>query len=435
MQTAVSFPWQVWSSVFLLSSALSLAGPPVSAPPATTTAAPPSAIADVDLGTAAAPYAAEQRWVERTAPLRVDTATAIAAWDAARQFYMKQQRSDGSFAPGLDLIKRKTADIDDPVRQAVALWGLAELCGARPTPEAQQALVRGFNCHFAASQSQAIGGTAPLHAGAVDIQTGAVACLALALMEFLEHQKSFMTADGRRVYEDWLRRYLDWLGRMQMGEGSWALRYIPMANEREATADPFCDSVCLLAYARAARVPGLADYAPRAAAAADHLARRYLLSVWNSGAEPAPLRAFAPVGAEALAELAGAGGPHADAFGDLALGLGWWVLLEPAALRDRDPAKSAVVVLSAAEVARKRQLAPALDHLRAAAMGLVARSLRLQVNGPYRATANPAQRWQPPPSAAGGFLVGEEVAMIRLDGARAPVRALLAASALGFLAP
>ncbi len=57
------------------------------------------------------------------------------------------------------------------------------------------------------------------------------------------------------------------------------------------------------------------------------------------------------------------------------------------------------------------------------------------VNGPYRETVNPAQRWQPPPSAAGGFLVGEEVAMIRLDGARAPVRALLTASALGFLAP
>ncbi len=93
------------------------------------------------------------------------------------------------------------------MRQAGALWGVALLHQEMPSPETRDALVRGFGFFSKHSKKTADGRRHIRFPGAADGQSGAVALVTLALIDFL-HQEA---EDHHRELRRQAREYLAFL--------------------------------------------------------------------------------------------------------------------------------------------------------------------------------------------------------------------------------
>jgi hypothetical protein len=395
---------------------------------AATRAAAAADLSFVDLARLARTRAAEAAWT--TAPPRrpLSAEERQKALDGMRQYLQAQQLPDGLFRPELDLRRRLPAAAVDPRRQAAAVRAAAVLAGTRPSPELQQATLRALQLFASRTGTQACGAAAPVLGEEAEIHTQTVASLCLALQEFLHAQQPFMTVDGRQHLARLLDRWLDWLKAMEMGDGSWAVAYIPVANERNATADPATDALCLLAYATHARRTGRADARDALPPLFLRLAYRHIVPAWRGQAAPQDLIAFAPAAAAAAAEYAAMpGAEHAAACGDLVLGLAWWFLHELDAGADPDTLVPALEVLaSARRLAIARGDAPLAARLEEYAEPLLARLLRRQVNGPRWADNPYARGLAVPRLCSGGFVARDPATRLRLDAVLGPAWVLAA---------
>ena len=358
------------------------------------------------------------------------------ALEAARAYYIGQQRPEGNFWYAMDLERKRKSEDDNQVRQGLALWGFAALCTARPTPSTQTAVLRGLDHFFRQTQAHPSGAAAPVYGDDPDIATATVAAVSLAMLDFASRREIAATATGREIYTNWLNQYLEWLEKMENGNGSWAVKYITLVNQRDTSEEPFTDALCLLAYERAVKRFGYTDLQPKADQAAQRLACHWLQPVLTGAAEPQTLTPCLAVISTALAEYAEAGGsPDAELYGDLVLALAWRYLYQVDALRrERTLPQLAALFVQAARVAKRRGNPDLLAALRSPAETLLSRALLLQVRGPYWEQNTAARSLRSPANATGGFLLAEDGVLLRIDAQQAPVQALLDATGL-FAAP
>lgn len=351
--------------------------------------------------------------------------------DALRRHLLLLQEPEGTFRPDAGFtLGPGPAPTVDPARQAMALWTLARLCTARPSPESQQAVLRLLNSFARRSQVQAIGAPAPLWADDAEIRTATVACLCLALDEFAAAQRASLTPEGRDLLARLLRNYRQWLDAMEIGDGSWAVAYIPVANERDTTPDPATDALCLLARVR--RAPS--EPSTERAALPPlflRLVTRHVLPVWQEHRDPRGLVAFAPLACAALADYAALVPPaERDPWALLAVALAGWFLDELDAAGDAD-----LLVPTFETVIHARRAAALLgDHdararLDAAVAVLLPRLLRRQVQGPAWGRNPYGRTLTLPPPAHGGFLAADHGTRVRLDSTAVAGRLLTALAA------
>lgn len=352
------------------------------------------------------------------------------ALDMAREYYLGQQRPEGNFWYAVDLERKRKSEDDNQVRQGLALWGFAALCTARPTPSTQKAVLRGLDFFFRQTQAQVSGAAAPVYGEDPDITTAMVATVTLAMLDFASRHDVAATATGREIYTSWLTQYLEWLEKMENGNGSWAVKYIIMVNQRDTTEEPLTDALCLLAYERAVKRFGYTDLQPKVDQAVQRLACRWIRPVLTGEAEPQTLVPCLGVMSAALAEYAEAGGsPEAELYGDLVVALAWRFLYQVDALRrERAMPQLAALFVQAARVAKRRGNHELVAALRAPAETLLSRALLLQVRGPYWERNAAARSLKVPANASGGFLLAEDGVLLRIDALQPPVQALLDAT-------
>ncbi|MFA5206955.1 MAG: hypothetical protein WC708_21345, partial [Lentisphaeria bacterium] len=308
------------------------------------------------------------------------------AVDLNRGFWLARLRKDGFFEPVTELRRRRGAEeaaAPDERCQAAALWTLAGLCRARPTPEARQALMLGLDALARQTREFPVRASAPALPGTAEIHTITVAHLALTLLEMTAGQERDLTPDGLRQMELWLQSHLAWLQAMENSEGGWAVKYVLLDQSRDTTADPATDGACFLAAVRAARWSGRADQLARLTDHGRLLARRYTGDGWREVRDPAATRAFLALGSLAYRELAQAGGPDADTFRAVAVGAAWWLALDQgAAQRERALAQTTLVLLTGAQAAREAGDPAAGAALAALAAPPLRRLAAWQVRGP-----------------------------------------------------
>lgn len=378
-------------------------------------AAPTPVAPTAELAARLAQCGTREFWDKLRPAVTLGRTETVAGLEAAREYFIRHQLPPGNFQCEYDMNNRVRLEEDDQVRQAAALWGLALLCKARPTAQTLNALVRGITFFQKNTREAPGGGFAPNYGEDPEVKTAAVAFLCLAITDFLSAQDDVVTPEGRVLYQATLAYYLNWLQRMEMNNGAWAEKYILLTHQRDDTAQAFCDSVCLLAYCRAARLPAYQALIPRIEAATVKLVATYTGNGWQEACDQALTRQFAPLGATALAEIAAAGWKPAEFAGNACQALAWWMLLDYEALaHERSPAGSAEVLLAALQVSRLRKQ-PQDQALVAAAQTLMTRALSCQVNGPLGARNELLQRLKPPKFLTGGVMTSADSGHLRID--------------------
>ena len=165
--------------------------------------------------------ASEAEWHDPLESVRLERRLLTETIEKARGYYLAQQLPEGNFSYARDILTGRQAADDNQVRQAGALWGLACLNRDRPTPATAQAVVRGLFFFHSNSRPLHSGHTAPIYPGEGEIKTGTVALATLAMIELWRGEEQYLTRLGKGQCLMWTAHYLNYLGGMEMENGSW----------------------------------------------------------------------------------------------------------------------------------------------------------------------------------------------------------------------
>jgi len=368
----------------------------------------------------------ESIWQEAAQTPELSRSHIIVAIEGARQYLLANQRSDGNFRDFLDFRQQVRPGPDNQVHQAGALWALASISRDRPTRPTQAATIRGIDFFLKISETLLCGEAAPIYPESLEIHTATVAQVALALIEFIRGHERQISVGGRGLYETWLSRYLDYLQAMEIGNGSWASTYAHAVDQRNAQPDAAADALALLAYCRAARYCGRSALIPKIEAAMPRLLERYTINAWKANPNSPSTRAFFAPALLACAEYVEAGWKNADIVADAALAMVWWKLYEDQLLaRTGNSAYALEGLLAAARIARHQNNSAATTRLDALILPIIARNLRLQIDGPFAAADPYMLRLPAIATATGGIVNHRGSGIVRISNVQYFLNAML----------
>lgn len=184
---------------------------------------------------------------EPTTPLTresLDEALAL-----GRRFLLASQLPSGLFRYRVDFISGETLPEQGAVRQAGALWGVALLHLDQPSDETRAAVLRGLDYFLAHSHCSDSGARWLQFPGQDEGETGAVALVALTLIDFLRAEPG----DQHAVYRQHLAEYLRFLLSLERSGGQFFRRYLVRSGEGWGRPSPYYDGEVLLAFVKAAR--------------------------------------------------------------------------------------------------------------------------------------------------------------------------------------
>ncbi|MBT3374167.1 MAG: hypothetical protein HN742_33950 [Lentisphaerae bacterium] len=378
-------------------------------------------------------YSREYNWLQRQPFVPLKREDLIASAEAAQTYMLNHQTPAGSFAYQLDMVLKTYSGDDSAVRQAGALWAIASLSRMRPSAEACRGAILGLDFFFQLSRALPSGTTAPVYPGSKTIKTGMVALNCLSLVDFMRSKPFLRDSINWGFYDSWLTQYLNYLEGVEMGNGSWCSDYLFELNEKEMAASPYYDGEALLAYCRAARYANRNDLIPKIEAFAPRLAERYTVGAWEDDPGSDATKGFFQWGCMAFAEYVEAGWKDADAIGDAAMALAWWVIHQHRVqLRRGNTAYAVEGLLGAYRVAKARGDRDAMAKLHHAAESILSRLITWQAGGP-KADKNPFLVKTPVPVIAiGGIMSSKDSGIIRIDVVQHQLHATLMALELLF---
>jgi UDP-N-acetylmuramoyl-tripeptide--D-alanyl-D-alanine ligase len=349
--------------------------------------------------------------------------------EAARAYYLNHQRPDGTFDYEYDVLRLQILEGDNQVRQAGALWGLAALCRERPTQATMNAVVRGLDAFFRLSAPLPGVGIAPVYPENATVQTGTVALVCLAIIDFARGHTENMTVAGRGLYDTWLSQYLTYLQELELANGSWSESVGVEDGKPSDQSSPYFDGECLLVYCRAARYMGRDDLIPRIERIAPLLLRRYTVDSWQREKDPESTKGFFQWGCMAFREYAEAGWADAPLFENAAMAMAWWMIHEHGVEeRTRNTSYALEGLLCAHAIAGRKGDAPARDSVGEVCRNLLSRlgswqiGIRMSRRNPHMATLNRKDA-----RIHGGVLDRADGGTVRIDNVQHQLHAYLLA--------
>ncbi|MDD4097196.1 MAG: hypothetical protein PHC30_00360 [Lentisphaeria bacterium] len=364
------------------------------------------------------PYASRDYWLSRPSPPPLTRAVLVHSLEAARAYYLNQQKADGSFIYGKDMATDEVYEDDNQVRQAGALWGLASLNRDRGNEPTRRAVILGLDFFARHMTVLPTGESTVVYPGEENIKTGTVALYCLSLIEFLRGAEASLPKELRDRYRTYLELNLTYLRSMEMADGSWARSYDAPSGFRETVASPYYDGETLLAYCKAARYLGMTELVPRIEYALPRLIAKYTVVCWRPGGDTDLTKGFYQWGRMASAEYLEAGWTaHAELAAQAALAMSWWLLYDnQLESRQGNTAYAVEGLVGAWRAARKRGDTDSMAVLRETSERIINQLVTLQYGGPYQ-DFNPFLKSLPrvKPHSFGGISAARDSAVVRID--------------------
>ncbi|MDQ0290373.1 hypothetical protein [Oligosphaera ethanolica] len=374
------------------------------------------------------PFCSEQTWLDLQKPPPISKQIVTQSIEAARTYYLNQQKTEGNFTYALDISTGDVFEDDNAVRQAGALWGLACLNRDRFNEPTRRAVILGLD--FFAKQTRALpsGEAATVYGEDETISTGMVALYCLSIIDFITGQEKFLPEDVLKRFRLQLDIHLHYLRSMEMADGSWARVYDVPSGYREPVASAYYDGECLLAYCKAARYLGKTELIPRINDALPKLIKRYTLDCWQPGGDRELSKGFYQWGCMACNEYQQAGWePHADLARHSAIALSWWLLHEnQLASRQGNTSYAIEGLIAAWHCAKALNDQSAMTSIRRNCEDIMANLISWQYGGPLM-QHNPylSTLERVPPKAFGGITSSRDSSVVRIDIVQHQVHAML----------
>ena len=374
------------------------------------------------------PYTLMDAWQHeiKTPPLTREIL--MQSLEAARAYYLNQQKTDGNFKYLLDLSDGKTSDDDNQVRQAGAIWGLSCLNRDFFNEPTRRALLLGFDFFIRNIKTLPTGETVIVYPGEKNLNSGTVALFCLALTDFLAGQDKYLDQNTKDKYRRILFTHLQFLRTMELDDGSWSRAYELSSGIRKPVPSSYYDGEALLAYCKAARLYNRKDLIRRINFALPRLIHRYTVQTWQPDGDQDLTKGFYQWGSMAFAEYVEAGWePHAKLAADAAMALAWWQIDENQLESKKANVAYAVEGLAATwRIARMTKREAEEKRLKSVIDNIMGKLILCQYKGPFM-QYNPylMSLKNVVPEAYGGITAAQNSPFVRIDNVQHQVHATL----------
>ncbi|NLG14994.1 MAG: hypothetical protein GX561_12435 [Lentisphaerae bacterium] len=352
----------------------------------------------------------------------------IQSIEAARTFYLNQQKPAGNFTYLLDISTGMVDDDDNQVRQAGALWGLSCLNRDFFNEPTRRAVLLGFDFFINNVKTLPTGETVITYPGEKNLNTGTVALFCLALTDFLAGQDKYLDQNTKDRFRRLLFTHVNFLRSMELDDGSWSRAYELASGIRKPVPSSYYDGEALLAYCKIARQFNRKDLIRRINFALPRLIHRYTVQTWEPDGDQELTKGFYQWGSMSFAEYLEAGWePHAKLAADAALALAWWQIDDNLIETKRGNVAYAIEGLASAwrcaNIIGDKQ---AQDRLKPLLETIMARLTLCQYKGPLM-QYNPYLMGlkNVPEQAYGGITAAPNNPLVRIDNVQHQVHAML----------
>jgi UDP-N-acetylmuramoyl-tripeptide--D-alanyl-D-alanine ligase len=385
-------------------------------------------------------YRQTRRWATHDQPRRLTREVLLDSLRLGRRFLVNNQKPAGNFNYQYDFVLKELDPGDSQVRQAGALWGVALIHQFEPDAKTRAALDKGLRFFFAHTQPGAAKGSLLIaYPGDRTCDTGTVALVALAIIEYLRERTPFVRAeqDGKAKLADGYRAtlnekldgYLAHLVSMRLPSKHFSQACSLPRRRKLQNYSPYFDGEAMLCLTKAAKYLGRTELVPLIEDSAMTLARDYTAQQWRTNPDSAQTKGFFQWSCMAFWEYQDAGWENAGAFSDYVVGLAWWMIHTHGMLaRARNTAYAYEGIIQAYRVAEAQRDAAALGELAATIDSGLSRLTSWQVGGPLQ-SRNGFLRHHPTtdPLAIGGIMNHRRGAPLRIDVTQHQMHAVILA--------
>lgn len=374
------------------------------------------------------PYTLMDAWQHEIQTPPLTREILMQSLEAARAYYLNQQKTDGNFKYLLDISDGKTSDDDNQVRQAGAIWGLSCLNRDFFNEPTRRALLLGFDFFIQNIKTLPTGETVIVYPGEKNLNSGTVALFCLALTDFLAGQDKYLDQNTKDKYRRILFTHLNFLRTMELDDGSWSRAYELSSGIRKPISSSYYDGESLLAYCKAARLYNRKDLIRRINFALPRLIHRYIVQTWRPDGDQDLTKGFYQWGCMAFAEYVEAGWePHAKLAADAAMALAWWQIDENQLEAKKANVAYAVEGLAATwRIAKMTKRQEEEKRLKSVIDNIMGKLILCQYKGPFM-QYNPylMSLKNVVPEAYGGITAAPNSPFVRIDNVQHQVHATL----------
>ena len=374
------------------------------------------------------PYTLMDAWQHEIQTPPLTREILMQSLEAARAYYLNQQKTDGNFKYLLDISDGKTSDDDNQVRQAGAIWGLSCLNRDFFNEPTRRALLLGFDFFIQNIKTLPTGETVIVYPGEKNLNSGTVALFCLALTDFLAGQDKYLDQNTKDKYRRILFTHLNFLRTMELDDGSWSRAYELSSGIRKPISSSYYDGESLLAYCKAARLYNRKDLIRRINFALPRRIHRYTVQTWRPDGDQDLTKGFYQWGCMAFAEYVEAGWePHAKLAADAAMALAWWQIDENQLEAKKANVAYAVEGLAATwRIAKMTKRQEEEKRLKSVIDNIMGKLILCQYKGPFM-QYNPylMSLKNVVPEAYGGITAAPNSPFVRIDNVQHQVHATL----------
>ena len=344
--------------------------------------------------------------------------------ELGKRFLLNNQRPEGNFIYAYDFVTREFSRDDSQVRQAGALWGLTLIHQDSPSEETAQAIVRGLRFFDTNSRQTPEGRKYIVYPGDRQGQTGTVALVTLALVDFLRAEAQ---VSDRTKYEADLGRYIAFLRSLRMSNGQFYGQYRHENGVPMGSPSPYYDGEALLALTKAAKYAGRAELKPVVLESAETMYVKNVADARRTDRDSPTTKGFYQWGSMAFYELYTAGWPGVEPYAQRTIDLAYWMIDVHRTLdRTRNTAYAHEGMLSAWELARLTGNQQAMDKIGGVIDAGLYKLTSWQVGGPLQ-NAFLKQYRTDDPRAVGGVLNCKDEPNLRIDVTQHQMHAVILA--------
>jgi hypothetical protein len=342
--------------------------------------------------------------------------------ELGRTYLLNSQTDRGNFRYSYNLLNGELVGEDNQVRQAGALWGLALVHQARPTEETQRAVLRGLEFFGRCSISRADNTAFIEYPGDLEGETGTMALVCLAAIEYLRAAGDDPRADAVAKQLD---RYFAFLLTLRRPDHQFYREYRWSSGAGIGTPSPYFDGESLLAMVKMARYRNRQDLQPMILESAEAIYQAYVERVRESDPDSDLTKALYQWATLAFLEIHEAGWDPQDVHARRAVELAHWMIDVHRTLERRRNAAYAHEGLAAAwYLAGKIGDRESQDKIAAVIDQAMYKFTTWQVGSPV---ANDFLRAHPDtaPLALGGVMSGADDPWLRIDTTQHQMHAVL----------
>ncbi len=338
-------------------------------------------------------------------------------------FLLQSQREAGDFRYHVNFLTGQTAPEQNAVRQAGALWGLALLHREYRTEDSRKAIQRGIAFFARHSALTGSGGRFLRFPGTTEGDSGAVALVTLAQLEFLAVEPPDSSAELRRQ----LTEYVVFLKSLQRSDYCFYRQYLLSSGEGWGQPSPYFDGEILLALSRAAALLNDSDLVSDSLRSADAMFERYTRRPTTEQVDDDDAKGFFQWGCLACSELFELDRENPRQHAERAIRLSHWMIdVHKISQRRRNTAYALEGILAAWQLANQIGDETSARQFRAVIEHDLKRLTTWQVGGPIPC-AYLQQIASFDPSCIGGVLSADQNPWLRIDVTQHQMHAVILA--------